>query len=303
MQTILGAGGVIANNLATHLPEYTQHIRLVSRNPKPVLGNEELVQADLLNRDQVRRAVAGSDVVYLTAGLTYNIKVWQTQWPVLMRNVLDACQEHGAKLAFFDNVYAYGRVNGWMTEDTPYNPCSKKGEVRAKIATQLMDETRQGKLQAMIVRGADFYGPNTPLSFLTAMVFDNLKKGKAAQILMDAEKLHSFTYTPDAGKAMAMLGNAPSAFNQIWHAPTAPNPLNTRQIVETAARILGVSPRFTVLSRSMLRVIGLFVPAVRESIEMLYQNDQDYLFDSSKFNQAFGYEPVTYEKGIAAALG
>jgi nucleoside-diphosphate-sugar epimerase len=302
MQTILGAGGVIANNLAMHLPEYTQQIRLVSRNPKPVLGTEELVPADLLNRDQVSRAVAGSEIVYLTAGLTYNIKVWQTQWPALMRNVLDACQEHGAKLAFFDNVYSYGRVNGWMTEETPYNPCSKKGEVRAKIATLLMDEARQGKLQAMIVRGADFYGPNSPLSFLTAMVFDNLKKGKAAQIMVDAEKRHSFTYTPEAGQAMAMLGNTPSAFNQIWHAPTAPNPLNTRQIVEIAADILGVPPKFTVLSRPMLRMVGWFVPVVRESIEMLYQNDQDYLFDSSKFNQAFGFEPVAYAAGIAAAL-
>ncbi|MBK6948894.1 MAG: NAD-dependent epimerase/dehydratase family protein [Haliscomenobacter sp.] len=302
MQTILGAGGVIANNLVKHLPEYTQQIRLVSRNPKPVLGTEELVPADLLNRDQVSRAVAGSEVVYLTAGLTYTIKVWQTQWPVLMRNVLDACQEHGAKLAFFDNVYAYGRVNGWMTEDTPYNPCSKKGEVRAKIATMLMEEAHRGKLQALIVRGADFYGPNTPLSFLTATVFDNLRKGKAAQIMVNAETLHSFTYTPDAGKAMAILGNTPSAFNQIWHAPTAPNPLNTRQIVETAAGILGVSPKYTVLSRPMLRMVGWFVPVIRESIEMLYQNDQDYLFDSSKFNQAFGFEPMAYEKGIAAAL-
>lgn len=101
---------------------------------------------------------------------------------------------------------------------------------------------------------------------------------------------------------MAMLGNTPSAFNQIWHAPTAPNPLNTRQIVEIAAGILGVPPKFTVLSRPMLRMVGWFVPVVRESIEMLYQNDQDYLFDSSKFNQAFGFEPVAYAAGIAAAL-
>ena len=302
MQTILGAGGVIAHNLAAHLPEYTQKVRLVSRNPKTVLGKEELVQADLLNRDQVSRAVAGSEVVYLTAGLEYNIKVWQTQWPALMRNVLDACEEHGAKLVFFDNVYSYGRVNGWMTEDTPYNPCSKKGEVRAKIATLLMEEAHRGKLQALIVRGADFYGPNTPLSFLTATVFDNLKKGKAAQIMVNAETLHSFTYTPDAGQATAMLGNTPTAFNQIWHAPTAPNPLNTRQDVEIAAGILGVPPKFTVLSRPMLRMVGWFVPVIRESIEMLYQNDQDYLFDSTKFNQAFGFEPMAYEKGIAAAL-
>jgi nucleoside-diphosphate-sugar epimerase len=113
MQTILGAGGVIGSELAKSLPKFTNQIRLVSRNPKKVNQSDEIVSADLLNGEQTLKAVEGSEVVYLTAGLPYNIKIWQSQWPTIMRNVIGACVQHNAKLVFFDNVYSYGRVNGW----------------------------------------------------------------------------------------------------------------------------------------------------------------------------------------------
>lgn len=117
-------------------------------------------------------------MVYLTAGLKYDSKVWEEQWPRVMRNVIDACARHGSKLVFFDNVYPYGRVDGAMTEGTPYNPCSRKGEVRARIATTLLEAIRRGELQAMIVRAADFYGPGAALSLTHATVTERLKTGR-----------------------------------------------------------------------------------------------------------------------------
>ena len=110
MQTILGANGIIAVELAKELYQnYTTNIRLVSRNPQKVNDTDELVSADLLNADATDRAVAGSEIVYLTAGLPYNARIWQEQWQVVMQNVINACKKHGAKLVFFDNVYMYGR--------------------------------------------------------------------------------------------------------------------------------------------------------------------------------------------------
>src|SRR6187551_2246676 len=105
MQTILGANGAVSNNLVKALPQYTNKIRLVSRNPKKVHPTDELLAADLLNASQTDHAVAGSEIVYLTAGLPYSIKVWREQWPVVMKNVIDACKKHNAKLVFFSNVY------------------------------------------------------------------------------------------------------------------------------------------------------------------------------------------------------
>lgn len=302
MQTILGSGGIIANYIAKALPAYTSNVRLVSRNPKAVTGIEELVQADLTSAEQVMSAVKGSEVVYLTAGLQYDIKVWREQWPKLMRNVINACKENGSRLVFFDNVYMYGKVVGPMTEETPFNPCSRKGEVRAEIATMILDEIKKGELTALIARAADFYGPATANSFLNMMVFENLKKGKSAQFMISKNLNHSFTYTPDAGKATALLGNTLSAFNQTWHLPTDANALTGQQIVDLAARELNMKPKVTVLPRLMIQLAGLFNPIIKESVEMLYQYDSDYIFDSGKFDSAFTFEKVTYAEGIPNCL-
>jgi nucleoside-diphosphate-sugar epimerase len=298
MQTILGSGGIIANHIAKSLPAYTSSVRLVSRSPKTVTGKEELISADLTSAEQVMKAVKGSEVVYLTAGLQYNIKVWQEQWPILMQNVINACKENNAKLVFFDNVYMYGKVVGPMTEETPFNPCSRKGEVRAKIASMILDEVKKGELTALIARAADFYGPETYNSFLNMMVFENLKKGKSAQLMISKNLKHSFTYTPDAGKATALLGNTPSAYNQTWHLPTDMNVLTTQQIVEIAAKELNTKPKITVLPRLMIQMAGLFNPIIKESIEMLYQYDSDYIFNSDKFDEAFTFNKVLYAEGI-----
>ena len=302
MQTILGSSGVIGTELAKSLTQYTDKIRLVSRNPKRVNPTDQLVIADLTNAQQVLSAVEGSEVVYLTAGIQYKISEWQKQWPVIMKNVIDACKTHKSKLVFFDNVYTYGLVKGWMKEDTLVNPVSKKGEVRAQIAQMIMSEVERGNLDAIIARAADFYGPNTPLSFATVTVFHNLKKGKKAQWFLDANKKHSMTFTPDAGKATALLGNTNTAYNQIWHLPTDKNALTGKEFIEIAAKEFGVKPDYMVLRKWMIQLVGTFVPVVKESIEMLYQNEYDYLFDSSKFEKAFNFVPTSYKDGIAATV-
>ena len=297
-QTILGAGGVTANNLTTELLKRGESVRHVSRTAKPQQGVTDNVAADLLNAQAVSDAVKGSDIVYLTAGLKYETAVWQRDWPVLMQNTMDACKKYNAKLIFFDNVYSYGKVDGKMTETTPYNPSSKKGEVRAKIAQKLMDETKAGNLNAIIARAADFYGPATPLSILTAMVFENFAKGKSAQYLVRDDKHHSFTYTPDMGKALADLALDAASWNQIWHLPTT-NPAPTgKELIAMAAAEYGVKPKAMIVGKFMNRILGLFIPVLREMQEMLYQYEVDYYFDSTKFEKHFGWQPTSYEEGI-----
>jgi len=298
MQTILGSSGIIGKELAKVLPQYTNKIRLVSRNPKKVNESDELFTANLFNADETMKAVEGSEIVYLTVGLQYDINVWRTQWPSLMKNVIDACKKNKSKLVFFDNVYSYGRVNGWMTEETPVKPDSEKGKVRAKLNEMIMNEVKQGNLNAIIAKAADFYGPETPLSFVNIMVFDNFKKGKKAQWFIDVNKKHTFTYTPDAGKGTAILGNSESAYNQIWHLPTSRNVLTGKEFIELAAKAMGVKPEYTVVKKWMVQMLGLFNKVIKESVEMLYQNDSDYLFESTKFEKAFNFKPISYEEGI-----
>jgi len=301
MQTILGSGGAIGVPLAQELAGFEKKVRLVSRNPKKVNDSDELFPADIMDPAQVDKAVEGSEVVYLTAGLAYNIKVWQKQWPHIMRNVIAGCMKHNAKLVFFDNVYMYDRdfMNN-LTEETPVRPTSRKGDVRALIAGMIMEEVRQKRLNAIIARSADFIAPKN--SVLVEMVIKNLAKGRKAMWFASAAKIHTFTAATDAAKATAILGNTPDAFNQVWHLPTSNLFLNGQQWIELVARIMNKNPRFTVLPVWMIQAIGLFVPLFREFAEMAYQYDRDYIFNSSRFEKRFGYEPLSPEQGIIQLL-
>jgi nucleoside-diphosphate-sugar epimerase len=302
MHTILGANGVIGQELSRALPAYTDRIRQVSRSPRKVNPTDEIFAADLLDTAATERAVAGSDVAYLVAGLKYETRVWQEQWPRVMRNVIDACKRHRARLVFFDNVYAYGRVEGVMTEDTPFNPSSRKGEVRARIATMLLDEMRGGEVEAMIVRGADFYGPGAVLSLTHATVFERLKAGKTPQWAGNPKAVHTFTYTPDAGRAVAVLGQEAAAYGQTWHAPTSGEPITGEAFVRLACEIAGRPYKLQVAPRWLLRLMGLFMPVLRENDEMMYQFEHDYRFDSSKVERAYSLHPTLYREGIEATL-
>jgi len=300
--TILGANGIIARELSRSLTAFASDIRQVSRNPRPVNPADKTFVADLLDARATADAVAGSEIVYLVAGLQYNASVWQEQWPRVMRNTIDACKAHGAKLVFFDNVYAYGRVDGAMTEETPFNPISKKGEVRAKIATLLLDEIRSGNLQAMIVRSADFYGPGAVQSFPHATVFERLRAGKAPQWIGNPNAIHTFTFTPDAGHAVAVLGRSANAYGQTWHLPTSKEPLTGADFVRITCELAERPYKLQVAPRWMLKLMGFFMPVLRENDEMMYQFEYDYRFDSSKIEVAFDLHPTPYREGIYMSL-
>ncbi len=299
MQTILGANGTIGSILAKELLNYTDRIRLVSRHPNRVNSTDELFSADLSIPEMVEKAVEGSEVVYLVVGFDYKLKVWEEKWPSLMRATIDACVKHNARLVFFDNVYMYD-INAipHMTEESAINPPSKKGAVRKMIAQMLMDEVKSGRLMGLIARSADFYGPGSDKSLVTEMVYKNIKKGKAANWFVNADKKHSFTFTPDAAKATALLGNTNDAYNQVWHLPTDRDTLTGRELIDLFSWEMKSLSKVFVMPVWMIRIVGLFVPILKEMPEMMYQYDRDYFFDSSKFENRFNFKPTSYPEGV-----
>lgn len=299
MQTILGANGTIGSLLAKELVQYTDRIRLVSRNPRKVNETDELLPANLSNPSVVDHAVEGSEVVYVVVGFDYNLKVWQDTWPSFIKAVVSACIKHNARLVFFDNVYLYDiSTIHHMTEDSPVNPPSRKGEVRKQLVQIIMDEVKAGRLLAVIARSADFYGPASDKSLVTELIYKNFLKGKRASWFMDAYKKHSFTYIPDAAKATAILGNTDDAYNAVWHVPTDRNTLTGREIASLFASEMKVRDRISVMPLWMIRLAGLAVPVLKEMPEMMYQYDRDYFFDSSKFEKRFSFQPTSYSEGI-----
>jgi len=299
MQTIIGSGGTIALPLAKELKKYVSKIRLVSRTPKKVNETDELFPLDVNNLNYIDKAVWGSAVVYVTIGFDYNLKVWQKTWPPFMQAVINACKAHEAKLVFFDNVYMYARsAIPHMTEDSLLQPSSKKGMVRKQLHEIIMNEVEKGNLTALIARSADFYGPETNKSVLIETAAKNLLKGKKAQAFGDINKIHTYTFTPDAGKATALLGNTADAYNQVWHVPTTKEKLTTKQWIELIANELNVPPKIQKVPTWMLYVIGLFIPELKEFPEMMYQNEMDYIFDSSKFEKKFGLMATAPKDGV-----
>lgn len=298
MHTILGAGGPVSNALAKELQKDDIKTRLVSRRPIKTGGNTAWQKADLLNSGEVLAACKSSEVIYLCAGLRYDINVWKNEWPIVIENVINAAKETGARLIFFDNVYMYGHVNGVMKETTAYKPSSKKGEVRAKIATRLMDEVKAGNIKGSIARAADFYGATDSMnSFFDMMVLDKYTQKQKAMWLGNADTLHSFSFMPDMGKAIFLIGQNPQSDGRVWHLPTA-KACTGKEFLKLAAEAFGVEPRFMKVNKLMLKGLGLFNQAIKGTVEMYYQYEYDYNFDSSKFEQFFSFQPTSYRQGI-----
>ncbi len=297
--TLIGAGGAIGTPLAQELLKKGKSVRLLSRSGKTMEGAESL-SVDVFNQKELTEAIRGSKVVFQLVGLDYNTKTWQEKWPVLMQNTLSACAETGVPLIFFDNVYMYGPVSGKMTEDTPFNPSSKKGEVRAKVAHLLLEAVQRGEVKASIARSADFYGPwadNTSMFYQT--VFKNFAEGKKPQWLGNPAMAHTMSYTLDCAKALVLLADDPSSFNQTWHMPSKNPPLLPTDLMKIAAHEMGVAYKdVQAAPKWLIRILGLFMPIMKEMVEMVYQNEQVYWFDSSKFEQKYGYQPTSYEDGI-----
>jgi nucleoside-diphosphate-sugar epimerase len=291
MQTILGSGGAIGIELAKALKTYTSDIRLVARNPRKVNETDQLFKADLTNPEEVDQAIEGSEIVYVTIGFAYSKKVWKQSWVPFIKSVIAGCKKYRAKMVFFDNVYMYDRdYLSDMTEKTPVRPTSEKGQVRKEVAEIIMEEVNSKNLTALIARAADFLGTKNSIPVET--IYKNLKNGKSADLVASTDKIHNFTWVPDAGEATAILGNTPDAYNQVWHLPSINEKLTMKEWVELFADEMGVKPKYRVLPIWMMGILGLFVPIMKELKEMAYQNDRDYFFNSDKFEKRFGYTPI-----------
>jgi len=290
--TILGAGGPVGKELERELLTLQKPVRLVSRSSITTSTGTEWVKADLSVRAEVFAAIEGSEVAYLTVGFPYLTSVWQQNWPTLMKHVTDACISHGVRLVFFDNIYALSKDHlNPITESSPINPPSKKGAIRAEVVNILQEAIEKKGLTGLIARSADFITLKENKGLIKPLVYDRLKKGKKAQWMCNANVVHNFSYLPDLAKGTALLGNTPEAFQQVWNLPTDASRITGADWIQLFAHRMHQQQEYSIVSAGMIKFLGLFVPYMREMVEMLYQYSADYYFDSSKFNQHFNYTP------------
>lgn len=300
MQTILGATGQIAVELARELGRnYTRELRLVSRDPRKVNETDELVAANLLDAEQTAQAVKDSDVVYFTAGLPPDTELWESQFPTMLKNSLDAARASGARFVYFDNTYMYPQDDRLLTEEAPFEPIGRKGKVRAAMATMVLQEMERGEIPVLIGRAPEFYGPGKTQSFTNALVIDRLKLGKKPKVPVGDDTRRTLIWTPDASRALATLGNAPDAYGETWHLPCDDNRPTYQQFVAMAADAFDCPADYSVIPSIAIAAAGIFLKDVREIRELLPRYKQDNLFDSSKFKRRFpDFAVTTYREGL-----
>jgi nucleoside-diphosphate-sugar epimerase len=293
---VLGAGPV-GRAVAARLVERGEQPRVVTRGGTAVPGTTS-VTADVSVPAEATAALAGATVVYQCSQPAYHR--WSQEFPALQRSIVDGCPAD-AVLVAIDNCYAYAPSTAPLTERSTVAPTSRKGAVRAAMAEELLELHRSGRLATASVRAADFFGPGVEGSAFGTRFFGAIAAGQKARLLGRADALHSITYVPDIGAAMVRVADEPDAWGRIWHAPTAPA-VTQRRLVELAAAAAGTSARVGGIGRWQLRAAGIFVPVIREMIEMEYEFTDDFVVDSSAFVERFGMGPTPLDQAIATTV-
>jgi nucleoside-diphosphate-sugar epimerase len=222
--------------------------------------------------------------------------------PPLTQSIADAAAATGARLVYADNLYAYGPVDGPITEDLPALATTNKGRIRAVMAERLLAAHRSGTLQVAIARSSDYYGPGGANSVVGDILFGAAANGERARWLGRMDLPHSLNYLQDVARALRILGARPEALGEVWHLPAA-EPVTGRGFVELIAAPLGRPVKVTATSRLALRLAGLLDPRARETTEMLYQWERPFVLDASKFQRAFGpLEPTPHPQAVASTV-
>jgi nucleoside-diphosphate-sugar epimerase len=276
-------------------------VRVVQRRrPANLPAGVEFMACDVLDADQVMRAMQGAAQAVVTIGFEYSGKVWERAWPKAMSNLLAAAEANATRVVHIDNMYMYGPQRSPIREDMPLTSYGRKPRARAMATRMWMEAAKKGRVWWAALRAPDFYGPGVDRSHIGATGLGLVVQGKAATMLMETDQPHAFAYVPDIARAaVSLLDAADEDFNQAWHVPCAPT-RTPREILKLGADAVGQKLRIVALPSWLLPVIGLAVPFVREVAEMRFTWNRPYHVDASKFARRFWSDATPYETGIPA---
>ena len=196
----------------------------------------------------------------------------------------------------------YGEVDGPIHEDLPYKATTRKGKVRAQMAQDALDAHRAGVVRVAIGRGSDFFGPYGQGSAMGDRVFPPALTGKKASLIGNLDMPHTYTYLPDFGAALAVLGERDEALGQAWHVPNDRPEITQRDFMTLVFKEIGLPPQMSGMGRAMMRLGGLFIPEAREGVEMMYEFEKPFVVDSGKFERAFGVKATPLAESIRATV-
>ncbi len=297
LHVVLGAGQ-IGPRVAERLLAQGHRVRIVRKSaagtPRPGL---EWRHGDIRDLAFAEEATRGADVVYDCMNPPYH------KWPELLlpiaRGALHGAAKANARLVALDSLYMYGRPTGPMREDTPMNPCSKKGALRAELSDLRTDAHARGDVRVAIGRASDFFGADLPLSSFSSRFFDRIQAGRPAECIGDPDMPHAYTYVEDVARGLVTLGTHEAALGRVWHLPTPPAE-STRALVARVGAALGIEAETARVPMFVIRALGLFIPFMRELPEMAYQWEVPFEVDDRRFVEAFGWSATPIEEAVEA---
>src|ERR671917_1963751 len=287
LQVVFGTGPVGTSVMEALMQRGRCRVRMVNRSGRArVPEGVEVVGGDATHEAFAREVSQGASVVYFALNPPYN--KWPELFPPLQAGVLEGAASAGAKLVAMENLYMYGPTDGRpLTEDLPYAANTRKGTVRARMSQELMEAHTGGRVRVAIGRASDFFGPRVLASAAGEQVFGRAVKGKSAQVVGDPDQPHTYTYAPDIGRGLVILGEREEALGRAWHLPS-PETVTTREFVEMIFEEVGKPARIQAVPKIVLRAMGLFNPALHEMMEMLYEFEEPSVVDHSDFTRTFG---------------
>jgi nucleoside-diphosphate-sugar epimerase len=302
-QVIFGTGAIGLATLEA-LRRRGERVRLVNRSgTAPVPDDVEILGGDASDPAFAAAAAQGAQVVYQTLNPPYHR--WMELFPGLQASVLAAAQATGARLVSMENVYMYGHPGGRpLTETRPYGAHTKKGRLRARMASELLAAHQAGRVQVAIGRASDYFGPRGGAqSNLGDRVFPAALTGKTATVLGDPDQPHTYTYIPDIGEGLAVLGGHPDAPGEVWHLPNDPDTRTTRQLVDSIYRLAG-QPKTKLRGTPtlLLRAVGVINPTVRELVELQYEFQDPFIVDSTKIATKLDVHATPLDQALADTL-
>ena len=274
-----------------------KRVRMVNRSGRAdVAEGVEIVGGDAADPTFAREVSVGASIVYFALNPPYD--KWPELFPPLQAGVLEGASSAGAKLVAVENLYIYGTTGGRpITEDLPYAPNTRKGTVRARMSEELIEAHKSGKVRVAVGRASDFFGPRVLTSAAGEQVFGRAVAGKSAQVAGDPDQPHTYTYAPDIGRGLVVLGEREEALGRAWHLPSSET-VTTRRFVETIFEEVGKPARVQVAPKILLRAMGLFNPPLRETIEILYEFEEPFVVDHSAFERTFGMHATPLRDAI-----
>jgi nucleoside-diphosphate-sugar epimerase len=296
---VIFGGGQVGQPLAQLLSERGLRVRIARRSAGAPEG-VELMRGDATDRNFCVEAARGARTVYHCMNPPYSARIWADVIPKYLENLIAAAAAAEARLVVLESVYMLGRSGGRpMNEDTPMNPCSRKGEIRAREAKRLFEAHQRGEVRATAARASDFYGPGATASHVGDQFWKPLIAGGRGLALVDPDAIHTYHYVPDVAAGLAMLGTAgDDVYGKPWMLPCN-QAESMRALVGRFSRYLGREIGFRAIPRWAVKGLGVVVPMIGEIGEMLYQWDEPFIIDDRRFRAAFPMEPVKPDRAAA----